>query len=276
MFYSDTNMEKISVRKMRPIRWKKRGNLSIPKDPGYITRRKFGINSMKKLLSGAINVIRNPSSLYKTVGKSFRSAFKSMDSYISKNATSSITPFSLFSYMDYKYGPEWVEYDILSYSSDSNISDKTDMLLGLRSILTSDVFFTSPWAFEKVAIALSGNEVIGDVPQTLDPVTMAYAMLVADVLRRDAPMSPDVESFIIAHLLDNGFSTMLYPFDIEGDHVPEEVMRITKEVKKHIESDGADDCDEIISVQVERYGDLLDNLLIELEPDIAEEEVSVH
>lgn len=130
------------------------------------------------------------------------------------------------------YGITWIdwEYEVI----DRALGECANYIKPIKAMLVSDAFFTSPFAFEKITLALNGREP-SMMLENLLPMEMVLSTAIAFVLRSDGEYHPDVEHYIASQLVDDGHLVLFFPFNISqslwgkyGDY--------TKQIYDHIYS----------------------------------------
>lgn len=179
--------------------------------------------------------------------------------------------FELFRYLYEKYNQfDWISYDTHAFLANDYESENIDKILALKLLLKTDAYFNIPYAFENVTLALNDIPVIPDTPQNIFPDQIAYSVMIANIFR-DHPMSEDVEAYIISQIIDDGYSVLLFPLDIEGPFVPKEIVDMTKEVEAFIEDEtGKVELSDAGKEQLDMYYDLLDILHDKLKEEAAD------
>ena len=187
--------------------------LKTLKDPGW--------GMTKTILTGALKAIENDKYYEKPIDRPA----------IEKQSSASDVIQCIKKAID-TYGITWIdwEYEVI----DRALGECANYIKPIKVMLVSDAFFTSPFAFEKITLALNGREP-SMMLENLLPMEMVLSTAIAFVLRSDGEYHPDVEHYIASQLVDDGHLVLFFPFNISqslwgkyGDY--------TKQVYDHIYS----------------------------------------
>jgi len=235
------------------------------KKPKKIRIKKAKFKKPKSTISGLANkarqyimAARSPKSFLSRV---LTDTFKGL----TKMSSDYLAPMAIYKTMLKRYNHEWIEL-LPGAFREEQYGNHVDKVLAVKSLLRNDLYFKDPFVFEKVTLALNDIPISNDAYQELLPDQIAYSLIQAHIFRDKVVMSGDVEVYIVMHLLDCGFPILLWPFDIENDSVPKDVVVITERVKEWLGSP-EEELDEDLHLYVEKYFDMLDILMSHLDRD---------
>ena len=232
-------------------------NRPVAKTPELTPTQQAYYKKMKILRHYLLTGMHNPKSLlslamYDTSTPMFESPKLSSGDFVS--------PIKLLGILNKKYGEEWLGYDTHAFLAEEYSERELDKIMALKCLFVKDDFFNKPYVFEKTVLAFNDAPVSPGVYQDVDACYIAYALCVAHVLRPGAIMSNSVQEYIVAQLLDDGYSVFLYPFDFETSGMPDEVKRVTSRIKSMILKDDIKGSESLLD-QFSKYSGVIEYLI---------------